>query len=104
YDTRLHLDKGRSNWRTYLFVLSCAVLPAGRITKICMLTWETTTGTGRSKKPPEKASFLTRCTTVARTKTSPQSLLTLRNGIQTNVWTQAIVLIISAQTWSMEPA
>lgn len=28
----------------------------------------------------------------------------LRNGIQTNVWTQAVVLIMSAQTWSMEPA
>jgi len=28
----------------------------------------------------------------------------LRKGIQTNVWTQAVVLIISAQTWSMEPA
>jgi hypothetical protein len=28
----------------------------------------------------------------------------LRTGIQTNVWTQAVVLIISAQTWSMEPA
>jgi hypothetical protein len=28
----------------------------------------------------------------------------LRKGIQTDVWTQAVVLIISAQTWSMEPA
>jgi len=28
----------------------------------------------------------------------------LRKGIEANVWTQAIVLIISAQTWSMEPA
>lgn len=28
----------------------------------------------------------------------------LRKGIQTNVWTQAVVLIIAAQTWSMEPA
>jgi hypothetical protein len=28
----------------------------------------------------------------------------LRTGIRTNVWTQAVVLIISAQTWSMEPA
>ena len=28
----------------------------------------------------------------------------LRNGIQANIWTQAVVLIISAQTWSMEPA
>jgi hypothetical protein len=28
----------------------------------------------------------------------------LRQGIQANVWTKAIVLVISAQTWSMEPA
>jgi len=28
----------------------------------------------------------------------------LRKGIQAKVWTQAVVLIISAQTWSMEPA
>lgn len=28
----------------------------------------------------------------------------LRQGIQANVWTQAIVLIISAQTWAMDPA
>jgi hypothetical protein len=28
----------------------------------------------------------------------------LRTGMQPNVWTQAVVLIISAQTWSMEPA
>jgi hypothetical protein len=28
----------------------------------------------------------------------------LRKGIQVNVWTQAVVLIISAQNWSMEPA
>ncbi len=28
----------------------------------------------------------------------------LRKGIQSNIWTQAIVLAISAQTWSMEPA
>jgi hypothetical protein len=28
----------------------------------------------------------------------------LRKGIQTHVWTQAVVLIIAAQTWSMEPA
>ena len=28
----------------------------------------------------------------------------LRKGIQANVWTQAVVLIISAQNWSMEPA
>lgn len=28
----------------------------------------------------------------------------LRTGIQTNVWTAALVLIISAQGWSMEPA
>jgi hypothetical protein len=28
----------------------------------------------------------------------------LRHGIQTNIWSQAIVLVISAETWSMEPA
>src|SRR5258707_12237620 len=28
----------------------------------------------------------------------------LRKGIQAKVWTQAVVLIISAQTWSMDPA
>lgn len=28
----------------------------------------------------------------------------LRRGIQAKVWTQAVVLVISAQTWSMEPA
>jgi hypothetical protein len=28
----------------------------------------------------------------------------LREGIETSVWTQAIVLIISANNWSMEPA
>jgi len=28
----------------------------------------------------------------------------LRKGIQANVWTQAVVLIISAQTWSLDPA
>jgi len=28
----------------------------------------------------------------------------LRKGVQSNVWSQAIVLVISAQTWSMEPA
>jgi hypothetical protein len=28
----------------------------------------------------------------------------LRKGIQENVWTPAVVLIISANTWSMEPA
>jgi len=28
----------------------------------------------------------------------------LRNGIQANVWTQAVVLILSAETWSMDPA
>ena len=28
----------------------------------------------------------------------------LRKDIQANVWTQAVVLIISAQNWSMEPA
>jgi hypothetical protein len=28
----------------------------------------------------------------------------LRKGIQANVWTQAVVLIISAETWAMEPA
>jgi hypothetical protein len=27
----------------------------------------------------------------------------LRQGIQTNIWSQVIVLVISAQTWSMEP-
>jgi hypothetical protein len=27
----------------------------------------------------------------------------LRKGIQTSIWTQAVVLIISAQTWSMGP-
>lgn len=28
----------------------------------------------------------------------------LRKGIEANIWTQAIVLTISAETWSMEPA
>jgi hypothetical protein len=28
----------------------------------------------------------------------------LRNGIESNVWSQAIVLVISAQNWSMAPA
>jgi hypothetical protein len=28
----------------------------------------------------------------------------LRQGIQASIWSQAIVLVISAQTWSMEPA
>jgi hypothetical protein len=28
----------------------------------------------------------------------------LRKGIQANVWTKAIVLIISAQAWAMDPA
>jgi hypothetical protein len=28
----------------------------------------------------------------------------LRKGIEANVWSQAIVLIISAETWSMDPA
>jgi hypothetical protein len=28
----------------------------------------------------------------------------LRKGIQTSVWTEAIVLVISAENWSMEPA
>ena len=28
----------------------------------------------------------------------------LRTGIEESVWTKAIVLVISAQTWSMEPA
>jgi hypothetical protein len=28
----------------------------------------------------------------------------LKQGIQANVWTQAIVLVISAESWSMEPA
>jgi len=28
----------------------------------------------------------------------------LRKGILASVWTEAIVLIVSAQTWSMEPA
>ena len=28
----------------------------------------------------------------------------LRQGIQANIWSRAIVLVILAQTWSMEPA
>jgi len=28
----------------------------------------------------------------------------LRKGIQANVWTQAVVLIMSSENWSMEPA
>lgn len=28
----------------------------------------------------------------------------LRTGIQANVWTQAVVLIISAETWAMNPS
>lgn len=28
----------------------------------------------------------------------------LRNGIQKNVWTQAVVLVMSADNWAMDPA
>jgi hypothetical protein len=28
----------------------------------------------------------------------------LRKGIETNVWSQTIVLVVSAETWAMEPA
>lgn len=28
----------------------------------------------------------------------------LRNGIEANVWTKAVVLVVSAQNWSMSPA
>jgi hypothetical protein len=28
----------------------------------------------------------------------------LRNGIEANVWSQAIVLIMSSENWSMSPA
>lgn len=28
----------------------------------------------------------------------------LKKGIEANVWTRAIVLVISAQTWGMDPA
>jgi len=37
-------------------------------------------------------------------KVLPAITAALRKGIETNVWTNAIVLIISSNNWSMEPA